>query len=139
MENTGQRPLTLPQIAKAAEVEYGTLHSWLKRGLLTPSLQASTGTGSPNLFTLEDLLTAKVLGDLRRAGVDFDSLEQAARELQVNRQQLRGNEMLVINGRVELLDGSRPISSALRGSEPAIVYPLAVASATVKEFTVSSP
>ena len=40
---------TLPQVAEIVDVEYGTLHSWLKRGLLRPSCRQSSGIGVPNL------------------------------------------------------------------------------------------
>jgi DNA-binding transcriptional MerR regulator len=131
-------PLTLPQLAEAASIEYGTLHSWIKRGLLAPSLQASTGTGRPNLFSRRDLLTVKVMADLRAAGVGFESLELTATALQRPGQELEGNEVLVINGSVELIDGDRSLSQALKRREPAVVYPLAWASEAVEEFLSTS-
>jgi DNA-binding transcriptional MerR regulator len=132
MDSLGQRPLTLPQVATAAEVEYATLHSWLKRGLLTASVQASTGTGSPNLFSPRDALTARVLADLRRTGVDLDSMEKASNELQKQGENLTGEEVLVVNGRVELLDSTQPLADVLREREPAVIYELAWAREAVE-------
>lgn len=134
MDIMSQQPLTLPQVAEAADIEYGTLHSWIKRGLLAPSLQASTGTGRPNLFSPQDLMIAKTLADLRQSGVDLDSLEEAARVLQSNGQDLTGNEVLAINGSVELLDGDQRLMEALQHRQPAVIYPLAWAAETVEQL-----
>src|SRR4051794_16474337 len=41
---------TLPQLSKLLDVQYRTLHSWVERGLLEPSVQKSRGTGTRNLF-----------------------------------------------------------------------------------------
>lgn len=56
---------TLPELSKASGVEYRTLHSWVKRGLLTPSIRPMNGSGVEGLFSDDDLLHACVLGALR--------------------------------------------------------------------------
>jgi len=134
MDISEQRPLTLPQVAAAAEVEYATLHSWLKRGLLVASLQTSTGSGMPNLFSLRDALTARVLADLRRAGVDFESLEKASRELHKRRETLSGEEILAVNGRVDLFEADQPIEDLLQEREPAVAYRLSWAREAVESI-----
>ncbi len=111
MDSLGQRPLALPQVATAAEVEYATLHSWLERGLLTASVQVSTGAGNPNLFSPRDALTARVLAD-EGAGVDLDSMEKASSELQKQGENLTGEEVLVGKGRVELPDSTQPLAES---------------------------
>jgi len=126
MDISEQRPLTLPQVAAAAEVEYATLHSWLKRGLLVASLQTSTGSGMPNL--------ARVLADLRRAGVDFESLEKASRELHKRRETLSGEEILAVNGRVDLFEADQPIEDLLQEREPAVAYRLSWAREAVESI-----
>lgn len=137
MDSLGQRPLTLPQVATAAEVEYATLHSWLKRGLLTASVQVSTGTGSPNLFSSRDALTARVLADLRRSGVDLESMEKASGELQKRGDNLTGEEVLVVNGRVELFASTPPLADVLQERKPALIYELAWAREAVEAVAAS--
>jgi DNA-binding transcriptional MerR regulator len=134
MDDLGTKPLTLPQVADIAEVEYARLHSWVKRGLLAPSILASTGTGSPNLFSRQDALKARILADLSRAGVDFSSLEEAARELERNGDRLDGEAVLAVNGSVEFLD---PSSSLAEIDEPMIIYPLALARSAAERFPSS--
>jgi len=105
---TDRRPgLTLPELASAAEVEYRTLHIWLQRGLIRASVVSGNGSGFPSLFDESDLLEARVLADLRRLGAEMSVLERTARALQNHPRRLEGNETLIINGAVEILETER--------------------------------
>jgi DNA-binding transcriptional MerR regulator len=79
-------------------VEYRTLHSWLKRGLLAPSLQKSGGIGIPNLFTREDAIKAKVVADLRHAGLSFERLHETALTLEQKPAALTEGAMVLSTG-----------------------------------------
>lgn len=57
---------TLPELARLAQIEYRTAHVWMKRGLLTPSIRATEGTGHPALFSQDDVKRAITLRVLRR-------------------------------------------------------------------------
>lgn len=122
--DAADRPLTLPQLAEVAEVEYARLHSWLKRGLVQASIQPSTGTGRPNLFSREDALRARILGDLDRAGVSFKSLEKTAEKLNAHREFLQGEGVLSVNGTVEFFSSGQSMAEI---KEPGVVYPLSLA------------
>ncbi len=98
------RLLTLPQLARVIGVEYRTLHSWLKRGLLRPSMQASRGTGMPNLFSDEDAVQAKVIADLRQSGVSFELLAQAASDLAEHPSALSDGAIVLVNGSVSVVN-----------------------------------
>src|SRR5688572_1093173 len=89
-------PLTLPQLAELAGVEYRTLHTWLKRGLLAPSVQPSSGTGTPNLFGNEDAVRARVLADLRRAGISLEVLAHAGARLQEHPEALQREAIMLL-------------------------------------------
>jgi len=125
------RPLTLPQLAGVAGVRYRTLHAWLQRGLLRPSFQSSTGTGIPNLFSVQDALAARILADLRRAGLDLDALERVAAELRERGGELQEHDVLSINGSVQILDESRRLRDALDRPEPALLYRVSWARAAI--------
>jgi DNA-binding transcriptional MerR regulator len=127
-----EKPLTLPQLAEVAEVEYRTLHTWVKRGLLQPSFRVSTGAGTPNLFSFQDALVARILGDLRRSGAGLDVLERTARGLR-NQTELRGDEVLLINGEVSLLSGGESLEAALSEAQPSLVYSVGWASEALAE------
>jgi DNA-binding transcriptional MerR regulator len=98
------RLLTLPKVADLIGVEYRTLHSWLKRGLLQPSHQSSSGTGVPNLFSLEDAVQAKVLADLRGCGIPLERLAEAAEKLGNHPRALNEGAAVVVNGSVVVID-----------------------------------
>jgi hypothetical protein len=94
--------LTLPQVAEIAAVEYRTLHTWVKRGLLEPSLQRSEGTGTPNLFRAGDAVAAHVLADLRRAGLSMEMLAGASGALRDTVGALDEPAVLLVNGSVKV-------------------------------------
>jgi DNA-binding transcriptional MerR regulator len=123
MDDPGNRPLTLPQVAEIAEVEYPRLHSWVRKGLLSASILTSTGTGSPNLFSIQDAEKARILADLSRAGVEFSSLKEAAKKID-HHGVPDGDLYLSVNGSVEFL---KPSTTLADFKGPAIVYPLRLA------------
>jgi DNA-binding transcriptional MerR regulator len=114
--------LTLPRLARLVEVEYRTLHSWVRRGLLTPSVQSSDGTGTPNLFTEEDAVAACIIADLRRAGVSFDLLERAAGALREHDDALTGEAFVLVNGTVDVVTGLETADSAIRAEGLTLLY-----------------
>jgi DNA-binding transcriptional MerR regulator len=129
-EEAFERPLTLPQLARLAEVEYRTLHTWLRRGLIEPSVQRSAGAGTPNLFSRRNAITARVLADLRRLGLGFTALEQVA--LRLAEEPLPGADaVLVVNGRVAILSEKQELADALVRPEPAVIYRLAWAEVAI--------
>ena len=123
-----ERTFTLPQLASLVDVEYRTLHTWVRRGLLTASCQRAHGSGTRNLFDLADAHEAYVLADLRRAGVELAKLEAVAAQLRVTRADRAGHDVLLVNGCVSLSsrDG---LVDAVATVSPTLVYDLASASA----------
>jgi DNA-binding transcriptional MerR regulator len=96
--------LTLPQVAEIVDVEYRTLHSWLKRGLLRASYQQSSGIGVPNLFSAEDVVQAKVIADLRQNGLSFEKLSEAAEQLAAHPSALSDGKVVLVNGPISVVD-----------------------------------
>jgi DNA-binding transcriptional MerR regulator len=113
--------LTLPQLAETVGVEYRTLHSWLRRGLLTPSLQKSSGTGVPNLFDQTDAVKAKVIAELRQAGLSFEMLDQASASLDDHPTALIDGAMVLVNGCVTVADAQEAMR-AITNESLTLVY-----------------
>jgi hypothetical protein len=120
---------TLPQVARISGVQYRTLHLWLRRGLLRVSVKETHGAGVSNVLDVGDLFEACVLADLRRAGLSMDALERAAAALRDY--ELKGDEVLVMNGSVTILARGADITGAALASTPAVVYDLQRARARV--------
>ena len=116
--------LTLPQVAEAADVEYRTLHTWVKRGLLHPSTHASTGAGSPNLFSYEDTVKARILGQLRNEGIDLELLERTASGL-AELSDLLPSDTILVNGKVSRLRAGENLDAAIDEALPSVVYRVA--------------
>jgi DNA-binding transcriptional MerR regulator len=113
--------LTLPQLAEVVGVEYRTLHSWLKRGLVEPSMQRSRGTGVPNLFTSEDAVKAKVIAELRQAGLSFERLADTASLLGEHTRALTSGAIVLVNGSVSIGDADEA-ASAIQQESLTLVY-----------------
>ncbi len=113
---------TLPELARISKAEYRTLHTWLRRGLLAPSRQGATGSGSVNLFSTADALEACMLADLRRAGLGLSALERLAQALRERPQRLAGDELLLLNGSVTVLASYSLLPEAVAAATPALVY-----------------
>lgn len=105
--------LTLPELAEVVGVEYRTLHTWVRRGLLHPSLRSSSGTGSPNLFGFADAVAAQILADMRRGGLGIEQLEQAAEALGQSPSVLSKPAIVLMNGTVEVVTDSGDAAPAL--------------------------
>ena len=132
MAVSSEKPLTLPQVAEVADVEYRTLHTWVKRGLLQPSFHASTGAGSPNLFSYQDALKARILGHLRSAGIDLELIERTAKGLQ-KWSTLETDDTVLVNGKVSILKGDADLDAAIDEEMPSVVYRVSWASAALKQ------
>lgn len=117
-----QDAYTLPQLSKLLDINYRTLHSWVERGLLRPGVQQSSGTGTRNLFSEQDALTACILADLRQAGVNFELLEQAAERLRQNDDALREEAFLLVNGDVTIVFDEQEAVAALRRGGLTLAY-----------------
>lgn len=124
--------LTLPQLARVIEVEYRTLHKWVSRGLLRPSMQASGGIGVPNLFNEHDAVLAKILGDLRRAGMSLELVEKTAPLLEAHRAELLGGAFVLVNGKIEITRDLRKAQAALHEDGWTLVYHSAYARREVR-------
>lgn len=132
------RLLTLPQVAEMIGVEYRTLHSWLKRGLLRPSLQASRGIGVPNLFSVRDAVRAKVVADLRQSGLSFEKLEQASAELETHATALTEGAMVLVNGSVSVVDDTEAYT-AIKKESLTLVYDTGYAVREIAAATSDRP
>lgn len=132
-----EETFTLPQLADLIGVEYRTLHTWLRRGLLVASCAKARGSGSRNVFDRKDALEALVLADLRRAGVELATLDQVAEALRAARSQRSRGGMLLLNGKVSFCSDEACLRSAIAESSPTLVYDVAHAEAALAERSPS--
>jgi hypothetical protein len=79
---------------------------------------ASTGTGH---LSTDDRVHAKVIADLRQSGISFDRLEEAADYLDGNEKALRTGAIVIVNGRVSVVDATEA-ADAMRQEGLTLVY-----------------
>jgi DNA-binding transcriptional MerR regulator len=123
------RRFTLPELAALVGVEYRTLHTWVRRGVLAGSLEQAKGSGTRNLFDRDDAVDTYVLADLRRAGLPLTRLIVVAAELRRSRRNPgAGAAVLLINGAVQLA-GYDDVARVVSRASPTLVYDLSHAAA----------
>jgi DNA-binding transcriptional MerR regulator len=66
-----------PQTCKIVGITYRQLDYWTRTGLVVPSVQAATGSGSQRLYSFNDLLQLKVVKSLTDAGASLQKVRQA--------------------------------------------------------------
>lgn len=129
---------TLPQLSRLLGVHYRTLHSWVERGLLQPSVRRSRGTGTPNLFDDRDAVTACVLADLRAAGVSLDVMRQAADRLRETDDALSRRAFMLVNGDVTVVFEPQEAGAALARGGLTLAYNTATALKKIAEAANST-
>jgi DNA-binding transcriptional MerR regulator len=66
-----------PQACKIVGITYRQLDYWTRTGLVMPTIQAATGSGSQRLYSFNDLLQLKVVKSLTDAGASLQKVRQA--------------------------------------------------------------
>jgi hypothetical protein len=77
-EATTEQLFTLPEAAEQIGMEYRTLHSWVRDGLITLTRPAE-GSGRPAILTEREVAVCGLLARLRAAGCGLSILEAAVR------------------------------------------------------------
>lgn len=115
---------TLPQLAELSGIDSRSLHNWIVRGLLHPSHERANGAGTTNLFNTRDAFQARVLGELRRSGVELRVLERVAQYMRDEIESLNKGGFLLITDQVQVVPDAADLPNQLGDSGPAVVYKL---------------
>jgi len=71
-----------PQVCKVVGITYRQLDYWDRTGLLGPSLQEASGSGTQRLYTFQDIVTLRVVKRLKDAGTSLHKIRQAFEQLE---------------------------------------------------------
>lgn len=71
-----------PQVCAVVGITYRQLDYWDRSGLLGPSMQTATGSGSQRLYTFQDIVTLRVIKRLKDAGTSLHKIRQAFEQLE---------------------------------------------------------
>ncbi len=86
--------------AAAAGISYRQLDYWDRTGLVTPSIQTATGSGSQRLYSFRDILVLKLVKRLLDTGVSLQQIRLAV-------EQLRASGILDLTNTTLMSDGAR--------------------------------
>jgi DNA-binding transcriptional MerR regulator len=73
-----------PQACKIVGITYRQLDYWTRTGLVMPSVQEATGSGSQRLYSFNDLLQLKVVKSLTDAGASLQKVRQSIDYVRTN-------------------------------------------------------
>lgn len=107
---------TTRQVTRLTGVPYSTLNLWARKGLIRPSIDEGSGSGSERVYSFRDLIALKVAFTLRKAGVTTSSLEKLVHFLREHEQmeQPLSEARLVVTGRdVVAVKNARELMSVL--------------------------
>lgn len=65
-----------PQVCKYVGITYRQLDYWARTGLLTPSIQGASGSGSQRLYSFQDLVLLRTIKSLIEAGMSLQRGER---------------------------------------------------------------
>ncbi|MEA3503031.1 MAG: MerR family transcriptional regulator [Actinomycetota bacterium] len=105
-----------PQVCNLVGITYRQLDYWARTGLITPSLQQATGSGSQRLYAFPDIVQLKVVKRLLDAGM---SLKKIRKAMEILRAELVSESPL---SDVTLLSDGRTIYAAHSPSEVVDVF-----------------
>ncbi|MFP3913676.1 MAG: MerR family transcriptional regulator [Actinomycetota bacterium] len=80
-----------PQVCNLVGITYRQLDYWARTGLLEPSLQQATGSGSQRLYSFTDVVQLKVIKQLLDAGMSLKKIRSA---VEILREQLASDQPL---------------------------------------------
>jgi len=105
-----------PQVCNLVGITYRQLDYWARTGLITPSLQQATGSGSQRLYTFQDVVQLKVVKRLLDAGMSLKKIRLA---MDILRTELASDSPL---SDVTLLSDGKTIYAARSSSEVVDVF-----------------
>jgi DNA-binding transcriptional MerR regulator len=78
---TDERPMIdgyrAPQVCGLVGISYRQLDYWARTGLITPSVQQASGSGSQRLYSFSDVVQLKVVKRLLDAGMSLKKIRKA--------------------------------------------------------------
>ena len=105
-----------PQVCNLVGITYRQLDYWARTGLITPSLQKATGSGSQRMYAFPDIVQLKVVKRLLDAGM---SLKKIRKAMDILRAELESESPL---SDVTLLSDGKTIYAAHSPSEVVDVF-----------------
>ena len=72
-----------PQVCTLVGISYRQLDYWARTGLITPSVQEASGSGSQRLYSFGDVVQLKVVKRLLDAGMSLKKIRKAMEILSV--------------------------------------------------------
>lgn len=116
-----------PQVCNLVGITYRQLDYWARTGLITPSLQAASGSGTQRLYSFTDVIQLKVIKRLKDAGMSLTKIRLAIKTLreELGAESLSDITILVDGNSIIAAKSASEVVDVLRSGQG--VFGLAVA------------
>jgi DNA-binding transcriptional MerR regulator len=98
-----------PAVCRIADISYRQLDYWTTTGLVCPSIQDASGSGSQRLYAFEDIVVLKVIKGLLNTGVSLQRIRSAIDFVREQGLTLRNLTLLSDGSTVYAMDDEREI------------------------------
>ena len=108
---------TAKQVTAVTGVSYQTLNHWARTGLVEPSIAQAAGTGSERIYSFRDLITLKLVVELRKGGVTTHALRNVIEFLRTSdglENPLSEARLIVTDKDIVLVRSSKELISVLK-------------------------
>lgn len=114
-----------PQVCKYVGITYRQLDYWARTGLLTPSIQGASGSGSQRLYSFQDLVLLRTIKSLIEAGMSLQRVREAINYVRDNIDGDLTDAILVSNGEtIMVVRDDRELIDVLKGGQIAFTVAL---------------
>lgn len=114
-----------PQVCKYVGITYRQLDYWARTGLLTPSIQGASGSGSQRLYSFQDLVLLRTIKSLIEAGMSLQRVREAIKYVRDNIDGDLTDAILVSIGEtIMVVRDDRELIDALKGGQIAFTVAL---------------
>ncbi|RIK07412.1 MAG: MerR family transcriptional regulator [Acidobacteria bacterium] len=114
-----------PQVCKYIGITYRQLDYWARTGLLTPSIQGASGSGSQRLYSFQDLVLLRTIKSLIEAGMSLQRIREAIKYVRDNIDGDLTDAILVSNGEtIMVVRDDRELIDVLKGGQIAFTVAL---------------
>lgn len=114
-----------PQVCKYVGITYRQLDYWARTGLLTPSIQGASGSGSQRLYSFQDLVLLRTIRSLIEAGMSLQRVREAIKYVRDNIDGDLTDAILVSNGdTIMVVRDDRELIDVLKGGQIAFTVAL---------------
>lgn len=103
----------VPEVTRIAGISYRQLDYWARTGLVRPSIQEASGSGTQRLYSFRDLATLRIIKKLLDTGVSLQQVRKAITALRAMKTPAHGATLVSDGKRIFAVDSPEAVVDLL--------------------------